>query len=159
MSAIVDPRPGRSHPFAGRDCRCVAHRRYQIPVAACLDAQNAEPVLGVMECHALDEPGEYLASLIPMLLTHVIISIRSCSRPYRCGYGHSLPYPSCIFARRTRPLRLRYLAACPMRYSALFYLVIASHQILNRNRHASALRLRCDHRSPPRDEHRPHTSP
>lgn len=81
MSAIVDPRRGRSHPFAGRDCRCVAHRRYLIAVTARLDAQNAEAVLGVMECHAFDVSSEYLAPLIPMLLTHVIISIRS----YRIG--------------------------------------------------------------------------
>lgn len=83
--AVVDPDSGGGDPFSGRDRRGVPYRRYQVPLAACLDAQDAEAVVGVMECNALDEPREYFALLILMLMFHG--NIRSCSRLWRCDHN------------------------------------------------------------------------
>ena len=38
----------------------MAHERHQIAVALGLDPQNAEPVIGIMERHPLDEAGQNL---------------------------------------------------------------------------------------------------
>jgi predicted DCC family thiol-disulfide oxidoreductase YuxK len=61
VGAVVGPFAGGGDPFAGRDHRGVADRGDQIPVAAGLDAQDAEAVLRVVEGDPLDEPGEDLA--------------------------------------------------------------------------------------------------
>ena len=50
--------PDGGDPFAGGDRGGVAHDGDQVAMAARLDPQNAEAVLGVVERDALDEAGE-----------------------------------------------------------------------------------------------------
>jgi hypothetical protein len=61
VGAVIDPVPGRLQEFAGRDAGGMADDGNQVPVAARLDAQNAEPVLGIVERHPLDHAGKRLA--------------------------------------------------------------------------------------------------
>ena len=58
MGAVVDPFARRGDPLAGGDHGGVADDGDQIAVAARLDAQNAEAVLGVVERDALDKAGQ-----------------------------------------------------------------------------------------------------
>ena len=58
MGAVVDPFARGGDPFTGRDDGGVADDRDQIAVAARLDAQDTEAVLGIVEGDALDETGE-----------------------------------------------------------------------------------------------------
>ena len=55
VGAVVDPFARRGDPLAGGDHRGVADDGDQVAVAARLDAENAEAVLGVVERDALDE--------------------------------------------------------------------------------------------------------
>ena len=59
VGAIVDPFAGGGDPFAGGDRRGMADDGHQIAVAARLDPQNAEAVLGVVEGDAFDQAGEH----------------------------------------------------------------------------------------------------
>ena len=59
MGAVVDPFARRGDPFAGGDGGGVADDGHQFAVAARLDAQDAEAVLGVVEGDALDEAGQH----------------------------------------------------------------------------------------------------
>ena len=60
MGAVVDPFARRRDPLAGGDHRGVADDGDQVAVAARLDAENAEAVLGVVERDTLDEAGQNL---------------------------------------------------------------------------------------------------
>ena len=55
MGAVVDPFARRGDPLAGGDDGGVADDGDQFAVAARLDAENAEAVLGVVEGDALDK--------------------------------------------------------------------------------------------------------
>ena len=59
MGAVVDPVARRGDPLAGGDRRGVADDRDQIAMAARLDPQNAEAVLGVVEGDPLDQAGQH----------------------------------------------------------------------------------------------------
>ena len=58
MRAVVDPGPTRLDEFTGRDHRGVAKDGDQVTLAAGFDAQHAKAVLGVVEGHPVDEPGQ-----------------------------------------------------------------------------------------------------
>jgi len=58
MGAVVDPLASGCDPFAGGDDGGVADSRDKISMAACLDPQYAEAVLGVVESDAFDQAGE-----------------------------------------------------------------------------------------------------
>jgi hypothetical protein len=60
MSTVVDPFARCRDPFAGGDHRGVAGNGDQVAVAARLDAENAEAVLGVVESDTLDDAGQNL---------------------------------------------------------------------------------------------------
>ena len=60
MGTVVDPFPRCGDPLPRRNHGGVADDRHQIAVAAGLDAQNAEPVIGIVERHPLDEAGQNL---------------------------------------------------------------------------------------------------
>jgi hypothetical protein len=60
MRAVVDPRPARLDELAGRDHRRMADEGDEIALAAGFDTQNAEPVLGVVECDPVDQPSQDL---------------------------------------------------------------------------------------------------
>ena len=60
VGAVVDPLSGCRDPFPGRDHGGVAHDRDQVAMAPCLDPQNAEPAVRVVEGDALDQPGQDL---------------------------------------------------------------------------------------------------
>ena len=60
MGAVVDPFPRCGYPLPGRDHGGVADDRHEIAMAACLDAQNAKPVIGIVERHSLDEASQNL---------------------------------------------------------------------------------------------------
>src|SRR4051794_18508486 len=60
MRAVVDPGAAHLHPFAGGDGGGMADDGDQVPLAACLDAQHAEPALLVVVGHALDKPSQGL---------------------------------------------------------------------------------------------------
>jgi hypothetical protein len=57
MRAVVDPRPARLDELAGGDHRGMPNEGDEIALPAGFDTQNAEPVLGVVECDPVDEPG------------------------------------------------------------------------------------------------------
>jgi len=57
VGMVVDPGPARPDELAGRDHRGVAENRDQVALPASFDPQDAEAVLRVMECDALDESG------------------------------------------------------------------------------------------------------
>ena len=59
MGAVVDPFARRGDPFAGGDRGGVPDGGHQFAVAARLDAENAEAVLGVVEGDALDETRQH----------------------------------------------------------------------------------------------------
>ena len=59
MGAVVDPFARRGDPFAGGDGGGVADDGDQVAVAARLDAENAEAVLGVVERDALDKARQH----------------------------------------------------------------------------------------------------
>ena len=61
MGAVVDPFARRGDPFAGGDGGGMPHDGHQVAVAARLDAENAEAVLGVVEGDPLDEAGQDFA--------------------------------------------------------------------------------------------------
>ena len=60
VGAVVDPFARRGDPLAGGDRRGVADHGDEIAMAARLDPQNAEAVLGIVERHPLDQAGEHL---------------------------------------------------------------------------------------------------
>ena len=55
VGAVVDPGAAHLHPLAGGDAGGMADDGDQVPLAARLDPQHAEPALGVVEGHALDQ--------------------------------------------------------------------------------------------------------
>ena len=59
MGAVVDPFARRGDPLAGGDRGGVADDGHQIAMAARLDAQHAEAVLGIVEGDALDEARQH----------------------------------------------------------------------------------------------------
>ena len=61
--AAVHPGTADGHPFAGADLGGVPHHRHQVAVAAGLDAQHAEAVLGVVEGDALNRARQHLGGL------------------------------------------------------------------------------------------------
>ena len=70
MGAVVDPFARGGDPLAGGDRGGVADDGHQIAMAARLDAQNAEAVLGVVEGDPLDEAGEHFLLLSLGFLIH-----------------------------------------------------------------------------------------
>ena len=60
MGTVVDPFARRGDPLAGGDRGGVADDGDQVAVAARLDAENAEAVLGVVESDTLDDAGQNL---------------------------------------------------------------------------------------------------
>jgi len=60
MGTVVDPFARRRDPFSRGDHRGVADNGDQVAVAARLDAENAEAVLGVVERDTLDDAGQNL---------------------------------------------------------------------------------------------------
>jgi hypothetical protein len=58
VRAVVDPGPAGLNKLAGRDYRRVADDSNQVALAASFDTQNAEPVIGVVERDAVDQPGQ-----------------------------------------------------------------------------------------------------
>jgi hypothetical protein len=61
MGAVIGPFARCGDPLAGRDYWGMPDHRDEISVAACLDPQNAETVLLVVEGDALDETRQHLA--------------------------------------------------------------------------------------------------
>ena len=59
MGAVVDPFARGGDPLAGGDRGGVPDDGYQVAVAARLDAQNAEAVLGIVERDPLDETRQH----------------------------------------------------------------------------------------------------
>jgi hypothetical protein len=57
VGAVVDPDSARLDELTGRDHRSMTENGDQVALAAGFDAQDAEPVLFVVEGDALDEPG------------------------------------------------------------------------------------------------------
>ena len=62
VGAVVDPFARRRDPLAGGDRGGVADDGDQVAMAARLDPQNAEAVLGVVEGDPLDEAGQHFLS-------------------------------------------------------------------------------------------------
>src|ERR1700731_3200132 len=60
MSAVIDPGSARLNELAGRDHRRVTKDSVQVALAAGFDAENAEPVLFIVEGDALDKAGQDL---------------------------------------------------------------------------------------------------
>jgi hypothetical protein len=58
MCTVVDPFARCGDPLAGGNHRGVPDHCDQFAVAACLDSQNAEPVLFIVVGDALDEAGQ-----------------------------------------------------------------------------------------------------
>ena len=58
MGTVVDPFTRRSNPLAGGDAGLMSDGGHQIAMTTCLDANDAEAVLGVVIGDALDEAGE-----------------------------------------------------------------------------------------------------
>jgi hypothetical protein len=58
MGMVVDPFAGCSDPLTGRNGRGMPNDRYQLAVPSCLDPENAETVVIIMEGNSLDETGE-----------------------------------------------------------------------------------------------------
>jgi len=54
VGAVVDPGSARLDELAGRDHRRVPDNGDQITLTSRLDAQHAEAVLGIVECHPVD---------------------------------------------------------------------------------------------------------
>ena len=65
--AVVGPGAGDLDELAGRDQGGVAHHRHEVALAAGLDAQHAEAVVGVVEGDPLDEPGEVVRAGLAIL--------------------------------------------------------------------------------------------
>ena len=59
MGAIVEPFARGGDPFTGGDRCGVADDRHEVAIAARLDAQHAEAILGIVEGHALDDAGQH----------------------------------------------------------------------------------------------------
>jgi hypothetical protein len=57
---IMDPGARRRQPFAGRNARRMPDDGHEVTMPAGLYAQHAEAVLGIVEGHALDGPGEHV---------------------------------------------------------------------------------------------------
>jgi hypothetical protein len=58
VGAVVDPLAGRGDPLPGGDRGGMANDRYEVTVSSRSGPQHAEPVLGIVKRHSLDEPGE-----------------------------------------------------------------------------------------------------
>jgi hypothetical protein len=58
MGMVVDPFAGCGDPLAGGNGRGMSDDRYQVAVTPCLDPENAETVVVIMESNSLDETGE-----------------------------------------------------------------------------------------------------
>ncbi len=101
----VHPGTAHRHPFAGADRGGMAHDRDQVAMAAGLDAQHAEAVLGVMEGDALDRAREHLGGLgaglglIGWRRTHDSRAIPSPNHDSDSRWGRGLDLPG-------RPVRL-----------------------------------------------------
>ena len=65
--AVVGPGAGGLDELAGRDQGGVADDRDEVALAARLDPQHAEAVVGVVEGDALDEPGEVVRAGLAIL--------------------------------------------------------------------------------------------
>jgi hypothetical protein len=68
MGAVVDPLARGHDPFPGGNDSRMAHHRYDVTMAACPRAQNAEAVLSVVVGDSLDESGQNFPSV--RLRTH-----------------------------------------------------------------------------------------
>jgi hypothetical protein len=55
MAEIIEPLAGCRDPFSGTDDCCVAYNRHQISMRPGFHPQNAESVIGIVECHPLDQ--------------------------------------------------------------------------------------------------------
>ena len=98
MGAVVDPFPRRRDLLPGRDNGGVDDDRHEIAMAADLDTQNTEPVIGIVEHHPLDEASQNLLArrfrlslgraghnvLIAVAVNNVLI-ISKTRRPLRGG--------------------------------------------------------------------------
>ena len=62
VGAIVDPFTRSRDPLAGRNRSGLADNRNQFAMTSCLDPQNAEAVLVIVERDALDQTGQNLLS-------------------------------------------------------------------------------------------------
>ena len=125
MGAVIDPFPRCGDPLPGRDHGSVADDRHEIAMAACLDAQNAKPVIGIVERHSLDEASQNLpvrrfrlphsrpAHDVPSVLAVNNSLIRSnCRVRSKAAAGFSKGASSSSmaaksFSRRSRSIRAR----------------------------------------------------
>jgi hypothetical protein len=58
MGMVVDPFAGCGDPLTSRNGRGMPNDRYQLSVPSCLDPENAETVVVIVESNSLDETGE-----------------------------------------------------------------------------------------------------
>ena len=58
MGAVVNPAATRLHELAGRNHRGMGDNSDEIALAPRFNPQHAKPVLGIVECDAINQPGQ-----------------------------------------------------------------------------------------------------